>query len=326
MSTNKQANRLIHEKSPYLLQHAYNPVDWFPWGEEAFEKAKSENKPIFLSIGYSTCHWCHVMEKESFEDPEVAEILNNNFVSIKVDREERPDIDHIYMDVCQALTGHGGWPLTIIMSPDQRPFLAGTYFPKNDRMGMNGLISILNAVVKAWKTKRNELINSGERITEYISAKHVPGRREIPEDIFDRAFSYYDQYFDEKYGGFGSAPKFPTPHNLMFLLRYWKMTGNGKALLSLIGLMYANSKGKDVVIAADDISEARPFIEEISLNFNPFTVWSLKKSDDNIIGRIAPFMENCTMLDGKATAYVCEGFSCNAPVTGLEEYKKLLHS
>lgn len=223
-------NRLAHEKSPYLLQHAHNPVDWYPWGEEAFAKARAEDKPIFLSIGYSTCHWCHVMERESFEDKDVASILNRNFVSIKVDREERPDIDHIYMDVCQALTGHGGWPLTIIMTPDQKPFFAGTYFPKNDRMGMQGLISILEAIKKAWDTKRDELLDSGEKITQYISSKPASSKKEIPEEIFDRAFSFYKQYFDHVYGGFGHAPKFPTPHNLMFLLRYWKRTSNDDAL------------------------------------------------------------------------------------------------
>ncbi|NMA66118.1 MAG: thioredoxin domain-containing protein [Clostridiaceae bacterium] len=183
------------------------------------------------------------MERESFEDLEVAEILNTNFISIKVDREERPDIDHIYMDVCQALTGHGGWPLTIIMTPDQKPFFAGTYFPKNDRMGIQGLISILNAVKRAWETKRDELINSGDKITEYIAAKRISSNREISEDIFDRAFSYYKQYFDEVYGGFGNAPKFPTPHNLMFLLRYWKIYGENTALQMVEKTLDAMYKG-----------------------------------------------------------------------------------
>lgn len=230
MDENRKPNRLIHQKSPYLLQHAYNPVDWYPWDEEAFEKAKTEDKPIFLSIGYSTCHWCHVMAHESFEDQEVAEILNKHFVSIKVDREERPDIDHIYMEVCQALTGHGGWPLTVIMTPDQKPFFAGTYFPKNDRMGMQGLISILNAVIKAWENKRDDLIDSSRKIVGYISRKSSPQSSEISDEIFDAAFSYFRQNFDPVYGGFGTSPKFPTPHNLMFLLRYWKSTRNEIAL------------------------------------------------------------------------------------------------
>src|SRR5690554_6680531 len=170
----KKTNRLIHEKSPYLLQRAYNPVDWYPWSEEAFKKAKAEDKPIFLSIGYSTCHWCHVMERESFEDREVADVLNKNFVSIKVDREERPDIDHIYMTVCQGLTGHSGWPLTIIMTPYQKPFYAVTYFPKESRMGMPGLLEILDRVINAWKTKRNDLIESGEKILEVMESQFSP--------------------------------------------------------------------------------------------------------------------------------------------------------
>ena len=152
MSTNKQANRLIHEKSPYLLQHAYNPIDWYPWCDKAFEKAKLENKPVFLSIGYSTCHWCHVMAEESFEDEEVASLLNKYFVSIKVDREERPDIDMVYMNVCTILTGSGGWPLTVILTPDKAPLYAGTYFPKRTKYGRHGLIDILATIAEKWHT------------------------------------------------------------------------------------------------------------------------------------------------------------------------------
>src|SRR5690554_327524 len=159
---NTAPNKLINEKSPYLLQHAYNPVNWYPWGEEAFEKAKEENKPIFLSIGYSTCHWCHVMEKESFEDEEVARILNENFISIKVDREERPDIDSIYMEVCQGLTGRGGWPLSIFLTPDKKPFYAGTYFPKNSYGNLIGFIELLNVIKEKWLENKEELIDSAE--------------------------------------------------------------------------------------------------------------------------------------------------------------------
>jgi uncharacterized protein YyaL (SSP411 family) len=224
-------NSLINEKSPYLLQHAHNPVNWFPWGEEAFNKARVEDKPIFLSIGYSTCHWCHVMEKESFEDAEAAELINDAFVAIKVDREERPDIDGIYMSVCQMLTGSGGWPLTIIMTPDRKPFFAGTYFPKNDRFGKSGLLSLIPKVMDLWNNRRQEVLDSSEEITEAVklSSKTNP-RDQSGEEIFHQAFEDYKKRYDPKYGGFGSSPKFPTPHNLTFLLRYWKRYNDNSAL------------------------------------------------------------------------------------------------
>jgi uncharacterized protein YyaL (SSP411 family) len=230
MTKTKEPNRLIAEKSPYLLQHAYNPVNWFPWSQEAFDKAKLEDKPIFLSIGYSTCHWCHVMERESFEDKEVAEFLNKHFVSIKVDREERPDVDHIYMTVCQALTGQGGWPLSIFMTPDKKPFYAGTYFPKRDRMGMAGFLTLLGRVTAAWNNKRDDLIESGDRITEAISEIEAVPEEDVSYDIIHEAFKQFKYDFDSIYGGFGGAPKFPTPHNLLFLLRYWHVTKEAAAL------------------------------------------------------------------------------------------------
>ena len=167
-TTSKHPNHLIHELSPYLLQHAYNPVDWYPWKEEAFTKAKAEDKPIFLSIGYSTCHWCHVMEHESFEDEEVAAYLNEHFISIKVDREERPDIDSVYMTVCQSLTGQGGWPLTILMTPEAHPFYAGTYFPKNSRYGRPGLLDVLRAIVKTWSENREKIEQVTTGIQEHL--------------------------------------------------------------------------------------------------------------------------------------------------------------
>jgi len=225
------ANRLADEKSPYLQQHKNNPVDWYPWSDKAFEKAKREDKPVFLSIGYSTCHWCHVMERESFEDEEVAGILNEGYVSIKVDREERPDIDHIYMKVCQAMTGHGGWPLTVIMTPDKKPFFAGTYFPKKGGARMPGLIDILTLVRKMWQEEKDRILAAGERIAGTVQ----PGiaRRtgvELNGQVLDRAFEQLEARFDGKYGGFGVSPKFPAPHNLAFLLRYWKSKGAPGAL------------------------------------------------------------------------------------------------
>jgi len=224
-------NRLVFQKSPYLLQHAANPVDWYPWGEEAFEKAAREDKPIFLSIGYSTCHWCHVMEHESFEDPEVAKLMNDAFVCIKVDREERPDIDQIYMSVCQAMTGSGGWPLTIIMTPDKRPFFSGTYFPKTGRFQRMGMMELVPRIDELWKTQRDKLLDQAGQIVNYLkqNATTKPGA-ELTADVLDKAFQQLSGRFDSTNGGFGSAPKFPSPHNFTFLLRHWKRTGEQQAL------------------------------------------------------------------------------------------------
>ncbi|MBX7150706.1 thioredoxin domain-containing protein [bacterium] len=224
-------NRLIFEQSPYLLQHARNPVDWFPWSEAAFEKARIEDKPIFLSIGYSTCHWCHVMEHESFEDDAVAELLNTHFVCIKVDREERPDIDQIYMAVTQALTGHGGWPMTVILTPDKKPFFAGTYFSKHSKYGRSGMMELLPALSKAWKERRDDVVSSADQITQLL--RNMPSEtsdENLDESVFDTAFDQFSQQFDTHHGGFGNAPKFPTPHNLSFLLRYWRRSEKSEAL------------------------------------------------------------------------------------------------
>jgi uncharacterized protein YyaL (SSP411 family) len=226
MSVN--SNRLINEKSPYLLQHALNPVDWYPWCDEAFEKAKIEDKPIFLSIGYSTCHWCHVMEKESFEDDEVAQLMNETFISIKVDREERPDVDGIYMKVCQMITGGGGWPLTVIMTPDKKPFFVGTYIPKRQRFNRIGMMELVPKIKEFWQTRRDEILQSADEITKslnQISNRKIEG--EINPDIFEKAYQQFEKRFDKTYGGFGEAPKFPSPHNLIFLMRYsYNLTHN----------------------------------------------------------------------------------------------------
>jgi uncharacterized protein len=224
-------NRLAREKSPYLLQHAGNPVDWHPWGEEAFALARREDRPIFLSIGYSTCHWCHVMERESFEQEDVARILNQHFVPIKVDREERPDVDQIYMTVCQALTGSGGWPLTVILTPDRRPFFAGTYFPPETRFGRPGLKEVLYQVVAAWEQQRDRVAEAAERITHEIQPHFAgsPGGA-MGVETLRLGFEQLAQRFDGEHGGFGIAPKFPTPHVLTFLLRYWLRAGEPKAL------------------------------------------------------------------------------------------------
>ncbi|MBE5966265.1 MAG: thioredoxin domain-containing protein [Lachnospiraceae bacterium] len=222
MPKNKIPNLLINEKSPYLLQHAYNPVNWYPWGNEAFETAKKENKPIFLSIGYSTCHWCHVMAHECFEDEEVAALLNKSFVSIKVDKEERPDIDTVYMTVCQVTTGQGGWPLTILMTPDQKPFYAATFIPKYSRYGIVGLIDLLSQVDLQWHKNPEDMVQTGEQLTA-IMKREFEGRSDtgtISRDLINLAVTQFQQSFDHDFGGFGNEPKFPSPHNLMFLLRY----------------------------------------------------------------------------------------------------------
>jgi uncharacterized protein YyaL (SSP411 family) len=224
-------NKLINEKSPYLLQHAYNPVEWYAWNDEAFNKAQEEDKPVFLSIGYSTCHWCHVMEKESFEDEEIAMLMNKSFISIKVDREERPDIDSVYMAVCQVLTGSGGWPLTILMTPDKKPFFAGTYFPKESKFGRTGLKDLLPKIEKYWKNERQDLLASANQITDAMQ-QTTDSRfgKDFTSSIMDLAFRQYLERFDHQFGGFGNAPKFPTPHNLLFLLRYFHRTKNNEAL------------------------------------------------------------------------------------------------
>jgi hypothetical protein len=224
-------NHLKDEKSPYLIQHATNPVDWYPWGEEAFKKAEQEDKPIFLSIGYSTCHWCHVMAHESFENPEIATLLNHVFVPIKVDREERPDIDGIYMTACQIMTGTGGWPLTIIMTPDKKPFFAGTYFPSESGFGVIGLKDLILNVQDIWKDNRSEALNSGEQIVNALqNVSNTEKGEYLGEKILDITYDELSKVFDDENGGFGDFQKFPTPHNLMFLLRYWKRTSNKHAL------------------------------------------------------------------------------------------------
>ncbi len=219
------SNRLAGERSPYLREHSENPVDWYPWCREAFERAIAEDKPIFLSIGYSTCHWCHVMARESFEDEQVAAILNRNYISIKVDREERPDIDNVYMQVCQALSGSGGWPMTIIMTPDQLPFFAGTYLPKESYGQRMGLISLLNAVSHKWRFDRDYLLKAGEDITDYIRREEPAGSLKAPEALIKLAKEQLASSYDEEHGGFGPAPKFPCAHRLIFMLRLSALSG-----------------------------------------------------------------------------------------------------
>ncbi len=225
-------NRLAGEKSPYLAQHAANPVNWYPWGEEAFRKAADEDKPVFLSIGYATCHWCHVMACESFENTDVARLLNESFVSIKVDREERPDIDQVYMAACQMMTGSGGWPLSIFLMPDKRPFFAATYIPRTSRFGNTGMLDLLPRIARLWKERRTDLITSAGQISTALttSLKQERSGPEPGSDILTTAYEELLLRFDPEYGGFATAPKFPMPSLLTFLLRYWKRTGTERAL------------------------------------------------------------------------------------------------
>ncbi len=223
-------NLLINETSPYLLQHANNPVNWHPWCEEAFHKAKAENKPIFLSIGYSTCHWCHVMAHESFEDNQIAEILNKHFISIKVDREERPDIDSVYMSVCQAFTGSGGWPMSIFMTWDKKPFFAGTYFPPRPQYGMPSFSELLRTIISQWNANQKDLLDSAEEIIKHLKNTQFNESSQTGNDLPKQAVQIFEHTFDSAHGGFGDAPKFPTPHNLLFLMLYAKQNNHPDAL------------------------------------------------------------------------------------------------
>lgn len=223
------SNRLKYETSPYLLQHKENPIDWYPWCKEAFQRAEAEDKPVFLSIGYSSCHWCHVMAHESFEDKEIAELLNRYFISIKVDKEERPDIDSIYMSVCQAFTGSGGWPTSIFMTAEQKPFFAGTYFPRVMKGGMIGLRELLVAIHEKWENDRESLLQQSDEIVAHLNRTDAPsGAADIR--ICHSAVAIYERIYDKKNGGFGHAPKFPTPHNLLFFFHYYERYGNSQCL------------------------------------------------------------------------------------------------
>jgi uncharacterized protein len=240
----KASNRLIQEKSPYLLQHAYNPVSWYPWSEEAFREARRTDRPVFLSIGYSACHWCHVMERESFVDEETARLMNETFICIKVDREERPDIDAHYMAVCQLLTGGGGWPLTVILTPDKKPLFAGTYFPRESRLGLLGMRDLIGRVGEAWKHRRSDLLRSSDKILAALG--EVPEQevgQKLTAEVLEEAEAALAGQFDPEFGGFGSAPKFPTPHHLTFLLRRARRTNDRKALAMVEKTLRAMRRG-----------------------------------------------------------------------------------
>lgn len=236
-------NRLKNQSSPYLLQHASNPVDWYPWGDEAFDRARREDKPVFVSIGYSTCHWCHVMARESFEDPEIADILNRYFISVKVDREERPDVDSVYMEVCQAFTGSGGWPLSVFLTAEQKPFFAGTYFPPVSRCGMAGFRELLLGIAEAWTRRREALLESAERQLASLLQPEPASDKEIDQGLPRLAAERLSQSFDRECGGFGREPKFPMPHNLLFLTLYSLLHDDGAAFSQVKQTLEAMRRG-----------------------------------------------------------------------------------
>ena len=237
-------NRLAREKSPYLIQHANNPVDWYPWGDEAFARARSEDRPIFLSIGYSTCHWCHVMERESFEKDEVARILAEHFIAIKVDREERPDVDRVYMAYVQATTGSGGWPMSVFLTPDLEPFFGGTYFPPDDRYGRPGFRSLLTQIASVWQTRRKDVVGSARNIVAELrrSETAVPGE-DVGADTLERGYMQFAAGFDRKHAGFGGAPKFPRPSTLNFVLRWFARSGSETAANMVLSTQHMMARG-----------------------------------------------------------------------------------
>ena len=239
----RPVNRLIGEKSPYLLQHAHNPVDWYPWGDEAFAKARSENKPIFLSIGYSSCYWCHVMEREVFEHPAIAAQLNAAAVCIKVDREERPDVDRVYMSALQAMSGSGGWPLSMFLTPGLEPFFGATYIPPESRYGRPGFPEILRQISRLWQSEREKIISTGTQIAAFLRSSEPAESRPVTPAALDAAFSSFVRLFDPDHAGFGSAPKFPRPAGLRFLLRYYKRSGEPRALSMTLETLRAMARG-----------------------------------------------------------------------------------
>jgi hypothetical protein len=238
-------NRLINEKSPYLLQHAYNPVEWYPWGDEAFDSARREKKPIFLSIGYSTCHWCHVMEHESFENGPIAETMNKYYISIKVDREERPDVDKVYMSAVQAMTGSGGWPLSIFLTPDLKPFYGGTYFPPKDADGRPGFPTVLERIHQVWEEEREKISESGEQLITLLRQNRgsPPAEIDVDESVLKKTHHQLAAQYDPKYGGFGSGPKFPRPAVFNFLFRYFDRTNNPEALTMALTTLQSMARG-----------------------------------------------------------------------------------
>ncbi|MDQ1488108.1 MAG: uncharacterized protein QOJ23_622, partial [Actinomycetota bacterium] len=255
-------NRLANETSPYLRQHQENPVDWYPWGEEAFARARAEDRPIMLSVGYSACHWCHVMAHESFEDPATAEVMNRLFVNVKVDREERPDVDSVYMTAVQSMTGRGGWPMTVFLTPDGQPFYGGTYFPKEDRHGLPGFTKLLEAIDDAWRERRDELLTQAGRLAAALARSgELPGAGDdtgLGVEVLDRGAAQLAAQYDSRFGGFGGAPKFPQAMSLDHLLRHHERTGDATSL--------------DIAVATLDAMAAGGMYDQLGGGFHRYSV------------------------------------------------------
>jgi len=282
------SNRLNREHSPYLLQHAENPVDWRPWGAEVFEEAKRTGRPVFLSIGYSTCHWCHVMAHESFEDETVARAINAAFLPVKVDREERPDVDAVYMAACVAMNGSGGWPLTVLLTPEQKPFWAGTYLPKDQ------LLQLISEADRLWRDDRKAVLSAGDTLTAHLRQEDQNRPGALRRELVQQAVGLFARSFDREWGGFGSPPKFPTPHNLIFLLRYARAAGDEQAREMAFRTLDAMYRGG----LFDHVAGA--------------------------LADLAPFTENYPIPEQGARYYLCRGGSCAQPVGSIAELEALL--
>ncbi len=308
-------NRLAEESSPYLLAHARNPVDRFPWGPEAFAKAEKEGKPVFLSIGYFTCRWCHVMERESFENPGIARILKEFFVSVKVDREERPGVDHVYREAVQAMTGQGGWPLSVFLTPEGKPFWGGTYFPPEDRFGRPGFKRVLLGIRDAWRDRRAEILAAAERLTGGLAGIGSTGERTgVSAKTLQAAARDFAARFDAVHGGFDTAPKFPRFHALSFLLRSHLRTGDGDTLRMVEETLTHMRRGGLAGV--------------LRSRFLPRTVvaWNPAGEERARAHALVPFLANQPPPGGSVAAHVCENYACRAPVATAEELAALLDS
>ncbi|MBZ5627320.1 MAG: DUF255 domain-containing protein [Acidobacteriia bacterium] len=345
-ASGRYSNHLVGEKSPYLLLHAHNPVDWYPWGEEAFAKARRENKPIFLSIGYYTCHWCHVMERESYANPAIAALLNKWFVAVKVDREERPDVDRTYIAFLEATTGGAGWPANVFLTPDLKPFFGGTYFPPEDRQGLTGLKSLLPRVAEMWRAQQEEIKHSASSITLQLGQSVNAGSGSsapLSPAVLDTTYQQIKRGYDAENGGFGSAPKFARSVVMEYLLRYWWRTGDKEALdMTFAAILekqpeavpymasafdYSLAKHKQIVIVgAPGAEDTRKLLRLVGQRYLPNRTVMLADGGrrQQELAKFLSVVSSMKMKDGKATAYVCENYVCNLPTADANVVARLL--